>query len=162
MTYFNFSVAHLPHKKNAWEGFAAHSTFVERKTPELRVQKKPPFFSLPNAAEGCSIVACGLSNSSSLTLKHKHSCGTGLVAPRHVGSSRTKDHTHVSCMGRWISYHWATKEAPNFSTCWWLLTESRISCKIKILALILRLVSVFQNDSIGWKGGGSKRQHLAL
>ena len=26
-------------------------------------------------------------------------------------SSRTKDWTHVSCMGRQILYHWATREA---------------------------------------------------
>ena len=35
----------------------------------------------------------------------------GLVALRHVGSSQTRDWTHVPCSGRWILYHWATKEA---------------------------------------------------
>ena len=35
----------------------------------------------------------------------------GLVAPQHVGSSRIRDQTHVSCIGRWIHYHWATREA---------------------------------------------------
>ena len=35
----------------------------------------------------------------------------GLVAPPHVGSSRTRDQTCVSCFGRWILYHWATREA---------------------------------------------------
>ena len=35
----------------------------------------------------------------------------GLVAPRHVGSSRTRDWTHVSCISSWILYHWATREA---------------------------------------------------
>jgi len=34
----------------------------------------------------------------------------GLVAFRHVGSSWTRDRTHVSCIGRWILYHWATSE----------------------------------------------------
>ena len=34
-----------------------------------------------------------------------------LAAPRHVGSSRIRDQTHVSCIGRWILYHWATREA---------------------------------------------------
>ena len=34
------------------------------------------------------------------------SCGVwGLVAPKHVGSSRTWDQTHVSCIGRHILYH---------------------------------------------------------
>ena len=30
---------------------------------------------------------------------------TGLVAPQHVGSSRIRDQTHVSRIGRWILYH---------------------------------------------------------
>ena len=36
---------------------------------------------------------------------------TGIVAPRHVGSSKTEDRTCVPCIGRWILYHWATREA---------------------------------------------------
>ena len=36
---------------------------------------------------------------------------TGLVAPRHVGSSRTRARTHVLCIGRRILNHWATREA---------------------------------------------------
>ena len=35
----------------------------------------------------------------------------GLVAPQHVGSSRTGDQTRVSCIGRWILYRWAPREA---------------------------------------------------
>ena len=27
----------------------------------------------------------------------------GLATPRHVGSSRTRDRTHIPCIGRWIS-----------------------------------------------------------
>ena len=34
-----------------------------------------------------------------------------LVAPRHVGSSWIRDQTCVSCFGRQILYHWATREA---------------------------------------------------
>ena len=34
-----------------------------------------------------------------------------LVALRYVGSSRTRDWTCVSCIGRWILDHWATREA---------------------------------------------------
>ena len=34
----------------------------------------------------------------------------GLV-PWHVGSSRTRDQTCVSCIGRWILHQWATREA---------------------------------------------------
>ena len=29
-----------------------------------------------------------------------------------MGSSRIRDWTRVSCIGRWILYHWATREAP--------------------------------------------------
>ena len=36
---------------------------------------------------------------------------TGLVAPWHVGSSRIRGRTWVSCVGRQILYHWATWEA---------------------------------------------------
>ena len=39
--------------------------------------------------------------------------GTGLVAPQHVGSSWTRDQTCVPCIGRRITYHWATREAWN-------------------------------------------------
>ena len=37
---------------------------------------------------------------------------TGLVAPWRVGSSQIRDRTDVSCIGRWILYPWATREAP--------------------------------------------------
>ena len=32
-------------------------------------------------------------------------------------SSRTRNQTHVSCIGRWILYHWATWEALVFEIC---------------------------------------------
>ena len=35
---------------------------------------------------------------------------TGLAAPQHVGSSRPRDGTCVSCIGRWILYRWDAKE----------------------------------------------------
>ena len=38
---------------------------------------------------------------------------TGLVAPRHVGSSQTRAQTHVPCIGRHIPNHCATREAPS-------------------------------------------------
>ena len=37
---------------------------------------------------------------------------TGLVAPRHVGSSRTRAWSRVPCIGRQILNHCATREAP--------------------------------------------------
>ena len=39
---------------------------------------------------------------------------TGLADPCHVGSSWTRNQTHVPCLGRWILYHWATRDAPLF------------------------------------------------
>ena len=36
--------------------------------------------------------------------------GCGAQAPWHLGSSQTKGGTCVYCIGRWIFYHWATKE----------------------------------------------------
>ena len=36
----------------------------------------------------------------------------GLVAPQHVESSQTRDQTHVSCIGRQILIHGATREVP--------------------------------------------------
>ena len=45
---------------------------------------------------------------------------TGLVAPRHVGSSQTRARTRVPCIGRQILNHCATREAPvlvNFLHC---------------------------------------------
>ena len=58
---------------------------------------------------GYSLVAVrGLLEVASL-VQHKsegHSLWrTGLVALQHVGSSKTRDGTHVSCFGRQILYH---------------------------------------------------------
>ena len=36
---------------------------------------------------------------------------TGLVAPRHVGSSRNTDQTCVPCIGRLILNHWITRDS---------------------------------------------------
>ena len=40
----------------------------------------------------------------------------GLVAPRHVGFSRTRDRTCVPCIGRQILNHCATREVPELPT----------------------------------------------
>ena len=42
---------------------------------------------------------------------------TGLVAPRHVGSSQTRVRTRVPCIGRRILNHCATREAPYVFLC---------------------------------------------
>ena len=36
----------------------------------------------------------------------------GLVAPRHMGSSGTRDHTGIPLVARWILNLWATREVP--------------------------------------------------
>ena len=35
----------------------------------------------------------------------------GLVAPWIVGSSQTRDQTHVPCFSRWILNHWTIRDA---------------------------------------------------
>ena len=68
----------------------------------------------------------GFSRCSSPTPEHRWLMG--LVALRHVQSSRIRNQTHVSCTGRWILYHWAVRGAleilnnfgtggPSFSFC---------------------------------------------
>ena len=58
-----------------------------------------------------------------------------LVALWHVGSSQTRDGTRVSCIGRQILYHWATREAPNF-------TVLRVAVQFSQQRLLKRLFSV--------------------
>ena len=43
---------------------------------------------------------------------------TGLVAPRHVGSSWTRARTRVPCIGGRILNHCSTKEAPSLFILW--------------------------------------------
>ena len=40
-------------------------------------------------------------------------------------SSRPRDHTHVSCIGRQVLYHWATREAKGLQ----LVTPTSLSCR---------------------------------
>ena len=65
-------------------------------------------------AQASVVVARGLSSCGSRALEHRlSSCGAqALVAPRHVGSSRTRAQTHVPCIGRLILNHFATREVP--------------------------------------------------
>ena len=61
---------------------------------------------------------------------------TGLVAPQHVGSSRTRARTRVPCVGRRILNHCATREAPLplFKP---LLSSSFFSCQPLSLNIFL-------------------------
>ena len=51
----------------------------------------------------------GFSSCSTRAQQLRHA---GLVAPQHVGSSRTRDRTCVPCVDRRILNHCATREAP--------------------------------------------------
>ena len=35
-----------------------------------------------------------------------------LAVPQPVGTSQTRDQTHIACMAKWILNHWPTREAP--------------------------------------------------
>ena len=61
------------------------------------------------------VAARGLYSCGYQALEHRlSSCGPHLVAPWHVGSSCTRDQTCLLWIGKWILYHWATREAQEF------------------------------------------------
>ena len=64
---------------------------------------------------------------------------TGLVAPWHVGSSRTRDQTCVPCIGRWILNHCATRDV-------WTLNKFQFPSLVFSSGFITlsQLTSVFQ------------------
>ena len=51
------------------------------------------------------VVACRLQSAGSAVV------APGFIAPRHVGSSRTRARTCVPCIGRWTPNHCTTREA---------------------------------------------------
>ena len=64
--------------------------------------------------EGFRVVACGLSSCTSWALEHRlNSCGIWLSCSVTCQSSWIRDQIHVSCIGRQILYHRATREAPS-------------------------------------------------
>ena len=67
---------------------------------------------------------------------------TGLVAPRHVGSSQTRARTHVPCIGRQILNHCATREAPIFL----FLVVAFLLCLEKFLQHLLKAGLVVLNS----------------
>ena len=60
------------------------------------------------------VVEHRLNSCSSQALEHRlSSCGAwGLAALQHVGSSQTRDQTCISCISRWILYHWPPGKPP--------------------------------------------------
>ena len=70
---------------------------------------------------------------------------TGLGASQHVGSSQIRDQTHVSCTGRQILYHWASRDFL-LLLFWFLgkgkllqLAKKKLEIKIYIKSLKLKL-----------------------
>ena len=69
----------------------------------------------------------------------------GLVAPRHVGSSRTRARTHVPCIGRQILNHCATREVPPTLFTFYLFDNSHPNwcevmsrCGFDLISLMIR------------------------
>jgi hypothetical protein len=76
---------------------------------------------------GFSLLWFLLSKSTGSRGSGSSSCGMGLVAPRQVESSQTRDRTRVPRIGRWALNHWVTRWVP---TCpqyegWWLNPNSK-------------------------------------
>ena len=68
----------------------------------------------------------------------------GLVAPKHVESSQTGNRTQVSCIGRWILNHCATREVQRALYCLRYLHRFLglgLSWKSKILHCVFQLIS---------------------
>ena len=113
----------------------------------------------------CASYCCSFSCCGTWTLGHTgfSSCGsqaleygaqqlwhTSLVAPRHVESSRTRNRTHDSYIGRQIVYHWATREAPvliicQFITHGWILILSRVKL-MNVFSLLPQKINYFFLD----------------
>ena len=77
----------------------------------------------------------------------------GLAATWHLWSSWIKDGTHVSCTGRGILHHWATREAPMFLFQQDLITGSTLlvmSSEAKMGTSEILQTSVFIQTNI-WK-----------
>lgn len=75
------------------------------------------FSSLASGATlGCGARAshCKVRSIGSRVRRRQQSRCTGLAAPRHVGSSPTRDRTRVSCSGRRILYHRVSREVLEF------------------------------------------------
>ena len=62
----------------------------------------------------------------------------GLVATQNVGSSWTKDQTHIPCIGKWILNHWTTRDV-QFAY-FYLLDSSNSYAKFPTLALASMMV----------------------
>ena len=60
------------------------------------------------------------------------------------GSSQPRDQTCVSCIVRWMLYHWATREAPLFLDTGWHTPNFHLENLSLCLILILSLITLHQ------------------
>ena len=68
----------------------------------------PLFIAVCGPSHYCSLSCCG---AQAPDTQAQQLWLTGLVAPRHVGSSQTRARTRVPCIGRQTLNHCATREA---------------------------------------------------
>ena len=70
---------------------------------------------------------------------------TGLVAPRHVGSSQARARTRVPCIGRRILNHCATREAPflNLFKNTITISEKKIVISIEVVFFVTNIKFLF-------------------
>ena len=67
------------------------------------------------AVASCCVQALGLEGFSRCGMWAQQLWYTGSVAPRHVGSSQTRDQICVPCIATQTPNHWTTREAPSLS-----------------------------------------------
>ena len=80
----------------------------------------------------------------------------GLVAPQHVGSSRTRDWTCVPCIGRQILNHCVTREVP--CLIFFLKKTNNFIYSWKLKHKILASESVRSLDQMGQQQAGKQTQ----
>ena len=84
-------------------------------------------------ASPCSCFSC----CGARALGTRASVVVGLVAPQHVGSSRTRAQNRVPCIGRWILNHCATRE----------VLKHHFSCSRKCKHSWIDPLQIFSNNS---------------
>ena len=89
---------------------------------------------------GSVVVARGLSSCGSRAQQLWH---TGFVAPRHVGSSRTRARTCVPCIGRRILNHCTTREVPHLGLLYLVFSLPGNSSSPHLLPLVRFMANYF-------------------
>ena len=88
----------------------------------------------------------------------------GLGAPWHMGPSQIRHQTHASCIGKWILYHWAPREALvirfKYSSVYMSIPNSLSPpltfppphlCNHKLMLKVCKSVSVLLFNSLSFK-----------